>query len=153
MYPSELLSCLWEFKHPRLASIGVLATRFGEDSRKAVGLMSAGTVWTTECRAVQAEDDHFYDKGRRLSGELSHGESWERERDATYTVPKGCLPYATIDEAVFNQKVRRFTGETARGWRSLFSTMTSGGYFRPSPRLTWMIGEDSWLLTPKEFRV
>ena len=153
MYPDELLSCLQEFKHSRLASIGVLATRFGEQAREAVGLIPAGTIWVSEVRAEQSENGLFYDRCRRVGLDEAVEGDPEGERDIIYTIPKNCIPYTTISKSSFDEKAHRFTGETARGWRSLFSTMTSCGYFRPSSRLTWMIGEDSWLLTPRHLRI
>lgn len=123
MYPDELIRLLWRHKHPRYFSVHIEANRWGNRQRDAVGLSPHGTI-------------HF---------------SEPNNRDEVYTVICDCIPYTTIKEAIFDEGMGRWkNGPLVRGWRPLLSSMVKGGCLYPSAELDYLIGERTWLTSPKE---
>ena len=148
MYPDEFIRCLWQFKHPAFSSCSVEQNRWGNRNRELVGLAPHGTVWfATPLERSQARG--------RASGE---GEDAKAE---PFIVPANCIPYATfvpseIDpitgrkvSALLDPKTRRFRPGLMRGWLDTLTRLTSEGYFRPDPDLSFLIGADSRALVPR----
>jgi len=126
MYPSELVALLWRHKHPRYFSVHIESNRWGDRQRDAVGLAPHGTI-------------HF-------SEPLS--------RDEVFTVVCDCIPYTTIRDATFDQDMGRWKdGPLVRGWRPLISNLVKGGFLYPDKELDYLIGERTWLSSPKHTRL
>jgi hypothetical protein len=121
MFTWELMGLLWKHKNPRFDSCGVLKTRHGNNPRKDANLGEAGSVWFSK----------------------------PDERREVMTVPWGCIPYATIRTATFNEDTLRWEGgELIRGWRSILYNLVKVGYLLPSDELDVLVGEDTTALCP-----
>jgi predicted small integral membrane protein len=125
MYPAELLAFLWEHKHPHVYTLGIEANRWGARARRDAGVDgSYGTFW----------------------------HATTRERHESMVLPCGCVPWRTVRDSTIDPEKHIVRGETTRGWRSFFENLVKSGILRSSNELSCMIGEDTWGLTPKEFR-
>jgi hypothetical protein len=125
MYPGELVRILQTFKHPRWPSIGIVATRFGNQPREDAGIGRHGTIYV-------ADDD---------------------TRRWLLAVPCDCIPFGTLRTAVWNEEKSRWeSGEMARGWRSILEALVQQSYLSPDPRLSFLIGKDTYKLAPIIFR-
>ena len=125
LYPGELLEILWQFKHPRVNTLGVNRNRFGERTRSDCGFqVPCGTFyWATP-----------------------------REREDLCLLPADCIPYAPVREGGIDPITTKWQGEVVRGWRGFLSDLLKQGIIRHDDELSYLIGEDSCLRQPKEFR-
>ncbi len=116
MYPDELLSHLWDFKHSRYNTVGVSCNRWGRRVRTDVGIhKDFGTVYFAT----------------------------PRKREHLHVVPCDCLPYASIVDSEIDHERHQVTGDSIRGWRILLSTLCRDGYLFPNDELSFLIGEDT----------
>jgi hypothetical protein len=126
MWPGDFVRLLQEHKHPRFWSCGIISTRFGNNPRKRAGYDEGGTVWF-------ATVDH---------------------REPMFAVPCNQIPYWSIETAEWDEKFERWKGPSpAQGWRGALVRLLSTGHLRPSPKLSYLIGEDSFAVCPKEYHV
>lgn len=127
MYPGEFVSLLQKFKHPRVSSIGVESNRWGARMREEAGFGPQGTVWVAD----------------------------SYEKDNLFVIPCNVIPYSSIKTKTWNESTTRWSeeGELARGWRTALATLVKSGHLNSHSDLSFLIGEDTFKLLPKELRV
>jgi hypothetical protein len=127
MYPGEFVSILHKFKHPRVLSIGVESNRWGARPREEAGFDPQGTIWVSD----------YYDK------------------EMLFVVSCNVLPYASIKTKTWDPDKTRWSekGEFVRGWRVALASLVKSGHLCSHKTLSFLIGEDTFKLLPKELRV
>ena len=126
MYPDEFVQLLRKHKAPRWHTIGVTSSQV--------------TNWQRQ------KDTPFDQSGTVYVGGL------DGYRDL-FVVPCNCLPYTSIKTATWSEERARWeNGIITRGWRTALNMLVKGTYLYPSPELSWLIGQDTFDLYPKEFR-
>lgn len=126
MYPAEFVATLYQHRHPRWPSIGVIASRSMNQQRQRDTVFgSSGTIYV-------ANITEFRD---------------------LFVVPADCLPYSSIKTATWNEASSRWeNGEIVRGWRQALVALIRATYLAPSFELSWLIGQDTYQLFPIEAR-
>jgi hypothetical protein len=126
MYPDEFLAVLREHRHPRWPTIGVACSAVTNAQRQTDTIFDAsGTVYVANCYVFR---------------EL-------------FVVPCNCLPYSSIKTATWSEERTRWeNGEIVRGWRLALVMLIKASYLEPSPRLSWLIGQDTFAMFPREYR-
>lgn len=130
MATSELMAIVRRHKHPHISAIGLESNRWGDRAREAAGLVGRyGTLYVVE----------------HVGGE------W----DASMVIPLGMIPYYTRREAAWHPDQHRFQQQfgrrTERGWRNILATLCRWGALRPHEDLSYLMGEDSFKLVPREY--
>lgn len=127
MYPDEFLAVLRKHRHPRWPTIGVVASTVVNNHRQSETIFDAsGTVYV-------ANATEFRD---------------------LFIVPANCLPYTSIKTAEWDEPTARWkNGDIVRGWRTALHMLIRGTYLRPDQELSWLIGEDTYKLFPREARL
>jgi hypothetical protein len=125
MFPGEFSAIVACNLNARWTSGGIASTRFGAADRKFAGLDPHGTVWFAN----------------------------QNEREWDISIPADCIPYTTIKNATWNESSGRWNpdGTIKRGWRSALEQLLENGHLAPSHELSWLIGRDSWAITPVWF--
>lgn len=149
MYAGDFLRLLEKFKHPQWASIGVECTRFGAGPRKEFGLAPMGTAWAAPAAV------HYDSRASMWFADNSIVRTW------VFAVAKDSMPYLTIRGAVWDENKLRWVdknnagmrGEMLRGWKPALEQMLQGGYLRPDPILSNLLGSDSRKLIDPFWRI
>ena len=128
--PSDFVKLLERFKHPRLASIGVESTIYGNNPRKEVGIAPHGTIWVAQAgvyyNGSQWLEDHTYERG------------W------TIAIPRFSIPYKSIRTAQWNEEKSRWEkGDITRGWSGAVEDLLQQGYLRDHPFLSLLIRQNT----------
>lgn len=124
MYPAEFLEILWDCRHPRWFTIGVTSLDSANEDRARVGIEPCGTIYVANCK----------------------------EKRTLFAIPCNCIPYTSVKNMEWHEEQLRFYGALARGWRPALQSLLLKTYLSPSPRLSWLIGEDTYKIAPHEAR-
>jgi hypothetical protein len=88
MYCAELVEIFWRFKPTHITSIGLESNRWGDRTRKEVGMNGRyGTVWAAN----------------------------SRDKNYLYLMPLDSIPYTTVDDQIWDEERHQFVGHRARG--------------------------------------
>lgn len=124
MFPGEFTCLINKHKHPRWFTASILCSRWGEKPRKEVGISSQGTVYFANA--------HY--------------------REEAFSIPCDCIPYTTIRTARWREDLSTWTdGELVRGWRPALESLLVQGFLYPNQELSFLIGKDSFKVTPRKF--
>ena len=122
MYSGEFLHLLEQNIHPRWWTIWVECNRWGRRQREAAGLTpDLGTVFVARAQ-----------KGEAVQALI---------------VPTNCLPYITTYETILDEDGKETLGyQAAKGWPASIEHLVKHWYLRPSRRLSYLIGKDTFQL-------
>jgi hypothetical protein len=129
MYPAEVQALLRKHCHPAFASVNVIRTHYGDQVDREANRLPHGTVVFS---------------------------TWNR-RFAPKVVPADCIPYRgnmgavqALDQWDDLRACWKWAQEAPlRGWISLFESLVKGGWLRPHPEISYLIGKDTVLLAPE----
>lgn len=118
-----LLRWVWEHKHPRFLTVNVAIQKSNEEARELLGLPQVGTMYFA----------------------TTLGREWMEE-----PIPRGELPYQSIVKAEWDPVRMRWNNDAqVRGWQPFLVQLSKNGFLRPSRRLNYLLGQDSFSLVPR----
>jgi hypothetical protein len=130
MYPAELAVLLMKYRHSYFLSSQIVRTHYGDKVDEEAHRLPHGTVVFS---------------------------TW-RERYTPKVVPAHCIPYkgnlsASQAADEWDDEKARWKWEQSapvRGWVNLLEGLVKGGWLRPDPHLSYLIGKDTSILAPDE---
>lgn len=125
MSPGEFVDILQTHLHPRWWSIWVDSNRWGRRQREAAGLTpDLGTVFVAKAQGGAPEQ--------------------------VLVVPTNCLPYITQYETILDEDGKETLGyHAAKGWPAALEHLIKAQHLKPSHRLSYLIGKDTYRLAYK----
>ncbi len=129
MYGDEFLRVVREHLHPRFNFGHVRSNRFGAQSRRAAGMITAGTIFCTNPAGM-------FD---------------------VMSVPANEIPYSTRRPSLddWDEEFGRFKGQSqiVPGWRKILADLVGAAALSPSDELSRLMGQDSFQKQPGRYRV
>lgn len=105
--------------------------------------------------SVGAHYNEDVNEARRQVGIGEHCTLWIAtisRRDDLFPIPVGSMPYSSIRGEWDEDRERwKENNKVVRGWRSSLEELSKNGYLRPSRRLSYLIGRDSWKVVPRRY--
>ena len=119
------LSWLREHKHPRFLTVDIKVDKSNAEARDLLGLPPVCTILFA----------------------TTLGREWLEE-----PIPRHILPtYNTMTRRWNEDRMKWEDGEMVRGWRPVLKTLAKRGFLKPSHKLTYLLGKDSFAEVPREF--